>query len=71
MLKRTYTADEVDAIVAYCQPLNRCFLIDAQRFVGRSVVQLRVAPSRNNQRLGVNWADDFDFEARLSALLGP
>ena len=32
---------------------------------------LRLAPSRNNQRLGINWAEDFAFEARLKALLGP
>ena len=58
MLKRTYTADEIDAIVAYCEALDRCFLIDAERFSGRSVLQLRIAPSRNKQRLGINWADD-------------
>lgn len=34
-------------------------------------MQLRLAPSRNNQQLGVNWADDFELGARLTALLGP
>ena len=27
-----------------------------------SEVQLRIAPSRNNQVRGVNWAEDFAFE---------
>ena len=30
--------------------------------LGRIQIQLRVAPSRNNQARGVNWADDFAFE---------
>ena len=27
--------------------------------------------NRNNQRSGINWAEDFAFEARLRTLLGP
>jgi len=69
--KRAYTAAEVDVIAAYCLDLGRCFLVSAERFDGRSGLQLRLAPSRNNQRAGINWADDFDFNARLTALLGP
>ena len=71
MRKRNYTSGEVDVIVAYCPELERCFLLTADDFDGHVEIRLRVAPSRNNQRLHVNWADDFDFEARLSALLGP
>jgi PD-(D/E)XK endonuclease len=69
--RRGYTASEVDAIAAYCADLDRCFLIQAERFDGRLQLGSRVAPSRNNQRLGINWAEDFAFEARLEALVGP
>jgi hypothetical protein len=69
--KKTYRASEVDFIAAYCPDLNRCFLLRAEHFDGRAQVDLRVSPSRNNQRIGVNWADDFDFGARLTTLLGP
>ena len=69
--KRCYSAAEVDVIAAYCQELDRCFLVAADCFPGRSVLQLRLAPSRNNQKAGINWADEFDFDARLRALLGP
>ena len=69
--RRCYTSAEVDAIAAYCQAIDRCFLLPADRIDGRPHVQLRLAPCRNNQRLGVNWADDFEFEARLLGLLGP
>jgi hypothetical protein len=69
--KRCYTASEVDVIVAYCPELERCFLLCPEQFDGHPQVNLRTVPSRNNQRIGVNWADDFDFGARLVALLGP
>jgi hypothetical protein len=69
--RRSYTANEADAIAAYCPALDRCFFIPAARFDGHYQVVLRLQPSRNNQRLGINWAEGFDFGARLTALLGP
>lgn len=69
--RRIYTAAEVDVIAAYCPDLDCCFLLTPDRFDGRSAIQLRLSPSRNNQRCGINWAEDFVFEARLEALMGP
>jgi hypothetical protein len=67
-----YTADEIDAIAAHCATLDRCFFLPWERFRGRSAIQLRFAPARNNQRRGINWADEFDFRwLNWSALLGP
>jgi hypothetical protein len=34
----------------------------------RGTVQLRLSPTHNNQQLKINWADDYDFAARLGAL---
>lgn len=68
---RPYTSDEVDAIAVYCSDLDRCYYIPAQRFHGHPELFLRIAPTKNNQRMGVNWAEDFDFAARLTALQGP
>ena len=48
-----------------------CYVLPPNLFCGRRHVYLRVAQSRNNQRLGVNWAEDFAFSARLKALVGP
>jgi hypothetical protein len=64
-VKRSYSADEVDAVAAYCADLDRCYLLSADRFSGRTQVDLRIARSRNNQRRGINCADDFAFEATL------
>jgi hypothetical protein len=43
----------------------------AECFDGHVHFALRLVPSRNNQQIGINWAEDFDFEARLTSLLGP
>jgi hypothetical protein len=61
-----YAAHEVDVIAAYCAELNRVFVLPSEIFDGRSQVNLRVVPTRNNQREGVNWADDFSFESLQS-----
>src|SRR5262245_39239707 len=65
--RRVYTRAEIDAIAAYFPYLDRCYVIPTER-LGRSAMQLRVAPSRNNQRLGINWADDFELGATLRRL---
>jgi hypothetical protein len=69
--RRVYTAVEIDAVAAYCPDIERCFLLPYSQFDGRTLVHLRLGPSRNNQRVGVNWADEFAFERLQSASLGP
>jgi PD-(D/E)XK endonuclease len=71
LLKRLYTSDEIDAVAAYCAGLDRTFFVPVERIDGRSHIQLRLRPSKNNQMIGVNWADDFDFAATLRRLQGP
>ena len=71
LLKRVYTRTEIDAIAAYCAEIDRVFLIAVSRIDGRSHIQLRLRPTRNNQTTGINWADDFDFAATLDRLKGP
>jgi hypothetical protein len=71
LLHRGYTSDEIDAIAAYSGELRRAYFLPLDLVAARSDVQLRLVPSRNNQRRGINWAEDFALEARLTALLGP
>jgi hypothetical protein len=68
--KRLYTAEEIDAYAAYCAELDRCFFLPFERFPGKGTIQLRLTPSRNNQRLRINWADEFDFTATLAQSQG-
>ena len=62
LLRRVYTAGEIDAMAAYCPELDRCFYIPAERVDGHKEMSLRVAPSRNNQSERINWADEYAFE---------
>jgi hypothetical protein len=65
LLRRIYGEGEIDAFAAYCPEIARCFFLPYELFVRRTQVQLRLGRPKNNQKLGVNWADDFDFDARL------
>jgi hypothetical protein len=44
----------------------RCYYVPFDSFSARTQIHLRVAATQNNQRLGVHWADDFEFTATLS-----
>ncbi len=63
--KTTYSAEEVDVIAAYSMDLDRCFLIPIELAATKPTIQLRIAPTLNNQQRRINWADDFDFAATL------
>jgi hypothetical protein len=65
--KRCYSPDEIDAFAAYCAELDRCYFLPMEVCAGRSTLQLRLAPTKNNQRQLINWASDFEFDATLRA----
>ena len=70
-VKRGYSEEEIDAVAAYCAPLDRCLYVPVAWIGGRTAVQLRVRPTRNNQHIGINWLDDFAFERLRFDLAGP
>jgi PD-(D/E)XK nuclease superfamily protein len=70
LIHRSYEPGTVDAFAGYCRRLDRCFLVPADVVGARVSVQLRVAPTRNNQHRLVNWADDFAFDATLTRVWG-
>ena len=65
LLTRAYTAEEVDAFAAYSMDLDRCYFLPFALFPEQRNVQLRLSPSRNNQRAGINWAEAYEFGATL------
>ncbi len=72
LTRRGYTSDEIDAFAVYCDDLDRCYFLPIARFPGRSQIRLRLEPSRNNQRSGVNWASEYEFDATLGRqVVGP
>ena len=68
LLNRRYTAEEIDAYAAYCADLGKCYFLPFADFAGRRNIQLRLRPARNNQRLRINWAGEFEFAATLGRL---
>jgi PD-(D/E)XK nuclease superfamily protein len=68
LLRRVYAEGEIDAFAAYCEDVDRCYLLPFEQFVGRNQVLLRLAACKNNQAQGINWAKDFEFAATLGRL---
>ena len=70
LIQRSYSLEEIDAIAAFCPDTGRCYLLPHELSVERSMLQLRLTPTRNNQEVGIRWARDYEFDARLKTLLG-
>jgi hypothetical protein len=62
-IRTVYAADEIEAIAVYCGDLNRCFYLPITVVLGKSYVHLRLSPAKNNQRLGVTMAAEYEFGA--------
>jgi PD-(D/E)XK endonuclease len=65
LLRRFYSEHEVDAFAAYCAELERCYFLPFASLPSRVQVNLRLSAPRNNQRLRINWASEFEFAATL------
>jgi hypothetical protein len=70
-LRTIYTSAEIDAFAAYCPDLDRCYFLPLESYLDRRYVWLRLNPTKNNQQLRVNWAEDAEFAATLGATEGP
>jgi hypothetical protein len=68
LLRRTYSREEIDAFAAFSVDLDRCYFLPMDEFEGRRAIQLRINPSRNNQKERINWAKDYEFAATLGRL---
>ena len=62
-VRSTYSAAEIDAFAIYSADLDRCYLLPIQEFAGQAGVHLRLGPARNNQRLRLKWAAQYEFGA--------
>jgi hypothetical protein len=62
LVHRLYSVDEIDLIAGYCAELDRCYAIPFADYYRRGAIHLRLTPTRNNQRHGILWAEDFEFE---------
>ena len=60
-VRSTYAADEIDAVAAYCEDLDECYLLPIELVAGQYGVHLRLAPARNGQRAGLHFANQYLF----------
>ena len=58
-----YTADEIDAIAAYCPALDECFYLPMAEIAGSGALNLRLAPARNGQKAALHFARDYRLGA--------
>jgi PD-(D/E)XK endonuclease len=65
LLRTFYRPEEIDAFAAYCAELKRCYFLPIDSLPASRQINLRVAPSRNRQHVGINWAEDYEFTATL------
>ncbi len=70
MRKRAYTPDEIDAFAAYSIDVDRCYFLPLSDIYRQTAIQLRLGPTANNQRHGINWAADYEFAAKLGGRPG-
>jgi PD-(D/E)XK nuclease superfamily protein len=68
LLRQFYSADDIDAYAAYCAETRQCYFLPIEEFGNRIAIQLRLAPTKNNQATGINWARDYEFAAKLGRL---
>jgi PD-(D/E)XK endonuclease len=67
LLRRTYAPGEIDAFAAYCPDTDSCYFVPFGLLAANSQIALRLAPSKNNQSVGINWASDYEFAATIGA----
>lgn len=62
-MRTLYSAAEIDAIGAYCEGLDACYLIPIEIADGKNAISLRLTPARNGQRAALNWAEQYRLGA--------
>ncbi len=67
-IRTTYTADQVDAIAAYCGDTDTCYLLPVSVTDGRSQIMLRLTEPKNRQRACLNWAAEYQLDGAVAQL---
>ncbi len=67
-IRTIYSEDEIDAVAGYCPDLRHCFLAPISVVAGRSMLHLRLAPARNNQKQLTHAAADYDLAKMIDQL---
>lgn len=55
----TYDMDEVDALIVYIPKLDKLCYLPKRVFVKKRKLNIRIAKSKNNQKIGIIAAEDY------------
>jgi hypothetical protein len=69
--RKHYTARMIEWLAIYESTTDRCFYVNAAELgEGKSTLHLRLEPTRNNQSVGIRYAEDYcDLEVRSETLM--
>ena len=68
-IRRTYSRDEIEAVAVYCGALDTCYLIPIAVAAERRAFHLRLGPTRNGQKVAINWATDHELHGAVDQLV--
>ena len=54
-----YNDNEIDGLIVYIPKIDRLCLLPPNVYIGRRYLCVRIKPSKNNQKKGVLFADDY------------
>lgn len=67
-VETAYSPDQIDAVAAYCDPLERCYLLPVELIHGMRAIRLRVGKPRNGQHAALHWAADYELPGAIAQL---
>ena len=67
-VRTTYAVHELDLVAVYCGELDRAYLLPIDAVAGHTELRLRLSPARNNQRVGVTMAAQYEFTGAVAQL---
>ncbi len=62
--RKIYSGDEIDLFAFYCLDNNYCGLAKVSE-VGETAFHIRISKPKNNEKLNVHLAEDFDFDKKI------
>jgi prevent-host-death family protein len=65
-VRSPYSADQIDAVAAYCDALDQCYLLPVELISDSHQIHLRLSPPKNGQRAGLHWAADYEFAGAVA-----
>jgi prevent-host-death family protein len=65
-VRTPYSAEQIDAIAAYCDELDCCYLLPVGLVSGKHQIRLRLSAPKNGQRACLNWATDYSLDGAVA-----